>query len=284
MLRQSQLQQLVRNIQNIFELQGAPIGYYDGNRCETLFTGNRSSATRGIVVEEISGGAALPPPVQTAPVVRTFNPFGADLRFVARRPVQVRAVPQSVSNRSQATTELVGLGLNCGSAVISAIGLVASGAAVPWSGGTSLFVAAVAWTGLVTSTALCTDSIIRFVESENHPNSASLSHLDRDQAYSATRFATSAVGIASGGYSGVSGLASATSATAMSSLALAGGETAMAAASTISMVSDGATRHSTPRGQTQRLYEGLLSSLVLHVFTANSGTRTRAIDSQLGIQ
>lgn len=60
--------------------------------------------------------------------------------------------------------ELLGLGLNCGSAVLAWSVLVGSGAAVPVTGGSSLAVSAIVWGATGASTLQCANSILRVVD------------------------------------------------------------------------------------------------------------------------
>lgn len=62
------------------------------------------------------------------------------------------------------TAELIGLGLNCGSAVLAWSVVVGSGAAVPITGGASAAVTVLSWGATAASTAQCFNSVVRSVD------------------------------------------------------------------------------------------------------------------------
>ena len=189
MLTDTDLQPLITRIQRQPETQGAPIGFYGGGLCRTLHRGSPVSSsfgTVGVVVEEIPG---------------SFGSSGA-LGSARTGPARVlRQVPRDLANRSRATSELVNAGVNCSLMAVSAVGVLASGAATPFTGGVSLIGAALSWASLAAGTAACTDSVIRTVEAYDRPGSTSLSHLDRDRGYVAGQQVVAGVGVLAGGAS-----------------------------------------------------------------------------------
>jgi hypothetical protein len=62
------------------------------------------------------------------------------------------------------TAELIGLGLNCGSAVLAWSVVVGSGAAVPITGGASGAITVLSWGATLASSAQCLNSIVRSVD------------------------------------------------------------------------------------------------------------------------
>lgn len=75
--------------------------------------------------------------------------------------------PSDVSAPNLAV-ELVGLGLNCGGAVLSWAALTGEVAAVPVSGGGSLALTVITWSAAIATTAQCANSLIRSTDVAVH--------------------------------------------------------------------------------------------------------------------
>jgi hypothetical protein len=88
-------------------------------------------------------------------------------------------------NKPSLAVELVGLGLNCGGAVLSWMALLGEGAAAPVSGGTSLALTVVTYTAAVATTAQCANSLIRSADVKFH-HAEWTEWLDSQQYYQLT--------------------------------------------------------------------------------------------------
>ncbi|MDG5495559.1 hypothetical protein [Niveispirillum sp. BGYR6] len=80
------------------------------------------------------------------------------------RPAPAPKKPSFDSPRSATTSpamEWLGLGLNCGGAVLAWVGVVTTGALTPITGGLSAFASLALWTGAVSSTMQCAVSTYR---------------------------------------------------------------------------------------------------------------------------
>jgi hypothetical protein len=111
-------------------LQGAGVAYVGDSSCEVL---RRDFHTSGldtyVIIDEEDALPGQPAPSAVAP---------PDIKV-----------------------ELVGLGLNCGGAVLSWAALGAEGAAAPVSGGTSLGLTILTWSAALATSAQCANSILR---------------------------------------------------------------------------------------------------------------------------
>lgn len=253
MLTDDQINSLVREIHLISDTRGVPIGLYENDRCRLVDAGiamTHPGGNTGVIIEAIEISQDL---------VAAPDP----------RPRRVETLPPDESNRSRLTSELLGAGLNCSLMAISAVGVVAGGAASVPTGGASLFAAVIAWTGLVTSTVQCTDSLIRSWEAASHPTSASLDYLDRDEAYSSTRRTVAVVGAASG--LGATWVNMARASTIMAQTTISTREvlqlTAMAGdhVSLMSNIVSASEESPTTTSSLPRLIHG--TSLIIHVFS-----------------
>ena len=183
MLTTDQLQDMVTRIHRVAETHGVPIGHYAGDQCRLVDPGlpmSNASGNIGAIIEEVVG-----------------PPFPENGR---RAPQEiVREVPRYARNQSHVTREAIGAGLNCGLMAISFVGVVASGAAAAPSGGSSLLAGAIAWTGLVTGSIQCGDSLSRLWVATQRPDSDSLDRADQNPIYSGYRRGVAGLGAAAGG-------------------------------------------------------------------------------------
>jgi hypothetical protein len=123
----SQLQRLTTEIDQIPETRGAGIAFIGDNRCVELRGAQHTSGMETYVIlqEEVIEG---PPGDVPIPNIRI---------------------------------ELVGLGLNCGGAMLSWAALVGEGIAAPFSGGASLGLTLLTWGAAMATSTQCLTSIIR---------------------------------------------------------------------------------------------------------------------------
>ncbi|MCC6229638.1 MAG: hypothetical protein IT432_10465 [Phycisphaerales bacterium] len=110
-----------------------------------------------------------------------------------------RAESTRISNRSRIGSELVGVGLSCGMAVISGVGVVGGAAAEVPSAGTSTILVVAAWTGFVTSGLQCLNGVVRVSEAVQNPDGSSLQEWDSNVVYSYATNIVDALGVISGG-------------------------------------------------------------------------------------
>jgi hypothetical protein len=130
-----ELQAFYLQLDQIDELSGAGVAYVGDGQCSLLRIPRHSSGLKTFVIlkeEDLDDGEDLP---------------GAN----------------DVSAPNLAV-ELVGLGLNCGGAVLSWAALGGEVAAAPVSGGGSLTLTVITWAAAVATTAQCANSLIRSVD------------------------------------------------------------------------------------------------------------------------
>jgi hypothetical protein len=164
------------------ELTGVVVGLYGDLKCSIADVGVKAALPyweKAVIIEEVEDDLLASVPVPTDPTD-------------SARP------PAAITNRSRIWTELGGAGLNCGFAVISAVGVAGGAAAELPSGGTSTFLVVVAWAGLVTSSVQCVNGIVRTVEAATSPDSDSLARWDQNRIYTVSFLVVDAIGVAAG--------------------------------------------------------------------------------------
>ncbi len=179
-LTQEQLDAVVRVIHSQPELTGVIVGHYDGMMCSVADPGAKVALAyweKAVIIEEIDDDASAEVPSD---------------------PTDTAQPPAVITNRSRIWSEFAGAGLNCGFAVISAVGVVGGAAAEVPSGGTSTFLVVVAWAGLATSSIQCVNGIVRTVEAATNPDSDSLARWDQNRIYTVSFLVVDAIGVAAG--------------------------------------------------------------------------------------
>lgn len=181
MTTEAQLRSLVRAVHSHPDFYGCKIVYVEHGRSRTLHGGASPSRNyRTMVVIEV-GGPGVP---------RTgSNPNSA---------VPTQAPGLAASNGSRLWPELVGLGLSCGLATISVLGVVGSVAAEPVTAGGSSVVLLLSWTGVATGGVQCLNGMARVGEALFHPDDSTLSDLDDNEAYQTSMLIIDGIGVASG--------------------------------------------------------------------------------------
>src|SRR5271165_2798515 len=181
-LTKEQLGAVVNVIHSQPELTGVIVGYYDGLMCSIADPGAKVALPyweKAVIIEEITDDAVASVAVPSDPT-DTAQP------------------PAVITNRSRIWSEFAGAGLNCGFAVISAVGVVGGAAAEVPSGGTSTFLVVVAWAGLATSSIQCVNGIVRTVEAATNPDSDSLARWDQNRIYTVSFLVVDAIGVTAG--------------------------------------------------------------------------------------
>jgi hypothetical protein len=199
MLSREQEEALVRAIYSIESLNGCIVGYHGGNMSKVLSSGYAGTINFGrtvVVIEE-----APPAPSERLIIAATNRSGGLE----ATRPAE------DVTNRGRVGRELVGTGLSCGVAVVTGLSAVGGVIGAPATGGSSLGLTVLAWTGFLTSAAQCAYGIARLNEIRTNPGDDSLSRLDSDpdvqRAVNIVDFLGLASGVATIGVRGVRFLA-----------------------------------------------------------------------------
>jgi hypothetical protein len=179
-LTREQIDAIVDVIHAQPELTGVIVGHYGGLMCSIADTGSMVALPyweKAVIIEEIDDDASVEVPSD---------------------PTDTARPPAVITNRSRIWSEFAGAGLNCGFAVISAVGVVGGAAAEVPSGGTSTFLVVVAWAGLATSSIQCVNGIVRTVEAATSPDSDSLARWDKNRIYTVSFLVVDAIGVAAG--------------------------------------------------------------------------------------
>lgn len=192
MIDERTLNQMVDRILSVPELSQASIIFYGNGQCRSLYEGpppyrpHRSPVM--VVIEETPGFSSnhyqgfAQEPIQGPSPERN-------------REETSNASPAPVLNESRVGAELVGTGLSCGAAVLSAIAVIGGVAGELPSGGTSTFLVVAAWGGLVTNGIQCINGIVRSYEAISFPEENSLQEWDNNDGYSNRMLFVDAVGL-----------------------------------------------------------------------------------------
>ncbi|MCX7386443.1 MAG: hypothetical protein NTX48_07225 [Planctomycetales bacterium] len=199
MLTKDQEDALVRAVYSVESLNGCIVGYHGGNMSKVLSPGYAGTINFGrtiVVIEE-----APPAPSELLILAATNRSGGLE----ASRPAE------DVTNRGRVGRQLVGTGLSCGVAVVTGLSAVGGVIGAPATGGTSLGLTVLAWTGFLTSAAQCAYGIARLNEIRTNPTDDSLNRMDNDpdvqRAVNIVDFLNLASGVATMGIRGVRCLA-----------------------------------------------------------------------------
>jgi len=186
MLTKDQESALIRAIYSIESLNGCIIGYQGDNMSRVLSSGYAGTINFGRVIVVIEEGPQAPSEQQA---LSATNRSGG---LEAARPAE------DVTNRGRIGRELVGTGLSCGVAVITGLGVVGGALGAPATGGTSLGLTVLAWTGFLSSAAQCAYGIARLNEIHSNPNDDSLQRMDSDPDVQRASNIVDFLGLASG--------------------------------------------------------------------------------------
>lgn len=188
-LGQESIRRLVRTIYERPELNGTIVGLYDDRSCALASAGNKVALAyweRAVIIEVVPDPADL-----SASTIETAS-----------------TKPALVKNSSKLGAELIGVGLSCTFTAASAVGFAGAAAAeVPTLGGAT-FVAAVAWTGLVTSGIQCINGIVRVGAIVSDADATTLSEWDENKIYSVSMLVVDAIGLGAGAVSLTNGMRS----------------------------------------------------------------------------
>jgi hypothetical protein len=187
------LRRLVDGIQSMAEIRGCRIGYHGiygtgAPVSRSLFEGHTPTLNYGrvmIVIEELVVIDARENADTSRWALAGASPAGAPN-------------PILIENRSKLGPELLGAGLACGLATVSAVGVVGSAAAEVPSGGSSTFLLVASWAGMITAGAQCVNSLARLGVIGFDPAGSQLHALDSHKLYSVTMFVVDGIGVASG--------------------------------------------------------------------------------------
>jgi hypothetical protein len=108
------------------------------------------------------------------------------------------AIPAIVANKSRLGPELLGAGISCTLAVISAVGVLGGVAAEVPTGGASSFLVLASWAGMLTQGVQCLNGLVRVGASLAAPNDNTLERWDQEAWYANTILFADAVGVAAG--------------------------------------------------------------------------------------
>ena len=175
----------------LYKIKDATYKIPDFNGCRMIYNGKLQSTliTRGI------------PNSKNYNIIIIIEEFHEPLHFdtpVSSSKSASIPPPTQQLNRTRAGAELAGAGLSCTLAVASGFAVFGSAAAAVPTGGTSIFVTAVAWTGLVTSGLQCINGAVRTYEAYSNPESSSLEQWDSNFWYDNTFKIIDGLGIISG--------------------------------------------------------------------------------------
>lgn len=179
------LQQIVRRIHAIPELNGCGV-YYIGETSSEVLDPGSPDAKCYVVIERI--------------VVRDAGLNNSTSRVAQRSAPVVPGdqVPPIVTNHSRLGSEAIGAGLSCSFAAVSAVAVAGSVAAeVPTAGG-STFLLVIAWGGLITSGASCVNGLARVGTVLYDPDGNQLQRLDENTLYTTTVLINDGLGMALG--------------------------------------------------------------------------------------
>jgi hypothetical protein len=149
--------------------------------------------------------------------LRTTSNAGSTVVIELRPPVGTDLSVAPRSSASSPAAEWLNMGLNCGSATISWVGVAGTAAAAPETGGVSAIGTAFLYGGAIASTAQCSISIVRVTDLYDG-NQGLNAALDQSQAYRWTMYALDAAGVAGAGYDVLSGGAAVLTSAAKSDL------------------------------------------------------------------
>jgi hypothetical protein len=148
----NQFNQFFARVDHIRSLRGAGVAYV-GDRASTLM--RRSAHSSGL---------------QTYVVLSEED---------SRAPI---ILAQGTTPPPNVAAELIGLGINCGSAVLAWSVVTSSAASVPLTGGASGVITTLAWGATVASSAQCANSLLRSIDVTVH-HAAWLTYLDSQEWY-----------------------------------------------------------------------------------------------------
>lgn len=186
MLTQQQEVALVNAIYSVESLNGCIVGYRGSNMSKVLSPGYAMTINFGRVIVVIEEAAATQSELQ---ILNAANRSGGT---EASQPAE------DVTNRGRVGRELIGTGLSCGVAVFTGLSAVGGVLGSPVTGGASLGLTVLAWTGFLTSAAQCAYGIARLNEIRTNPSDDSLLQMDNDPAVQRATFIVDLLGIASG--------------------------------------------------------------------------------------
>ncbi|HYL97882.1 MAG TPA: hypothetical protein VEZ90_02925 [Blastocatellia bacterium] len=149
---------LAHDIDRIDELRGSGLVYIDDFSSRLLRPSQHSSGLETLVIIED--------------------------RRVATSPSQTSAPPVADHHGHSITSELVGMGLSCGSAVLSGTALLGEGAGTPFTEGLSAIPIPLTWAAFTASTLQCVNSVGRVISLSVNPTS--LDQLDSSTWYKTT--------------------------------------------------------------------------------------------------
>jgi len=177
----------VREIQAMPELRDCFVGY---RGC--VGSGGLGSHVLCEQTACVEGAVIIEERIVTDPAINADTERWAD---AGQTPPNVQP---AVVETSPLTSEWVGLGLTCGLTAVSVIGLIASGAAEVPTAGASTFGVALAWTGLLATSAQCGNAIDRIISLYRDPSGKQLEAMDADPIYQDTMLLIDLISITAG--------------------------------------------------------------------------------------
>ena len=183
MITEQDLTLLRESIYAIPELNGCRIGLYGNNQCRVIREGVIPSVNyeKVVIIEEITDLIQAP--------VTTARPIS---------PPRAEPATTHVLNRSQAVPELIGAGLSCGLAVWSGVEIIGGTIGAPATGGTSLVITVIGWTGFAMSSIQCINGLTRSYQVAFHPDEDTLHQWDQNDWYRWSMFAVDAIDVGTG--------------------------------------------------------------------------------------